>query len=39
MQKEKFSYDNTIVRNFAIATMVWGLVGMLVGVIIATQLF
>lgn len=39
MQKEKFSYDNTIVRNFAIATMVWGLVGMLVGVLIATQLF
>lgn len=39
MQKEKFSYDNTIVRNFAIATMVWGIVGMLVGVIIATQLF
>ncbi|MBI1307375.1 MAG: cytochrome-c oxidase, cbb3-type subunit I [Bacteroidetes bacterium] len=39
MQKEQFSYDNTIVRNFAIATMVWGIVGMLVGVIIATQLF
>jgi cytochrome c oxidase cbb3-type subunit I/II len=39
MQKEQFSYDNTIVRNFAIATMVWGLVGMLVGVLIATQLF
>lgn len=39
MQKEKFSYDNAIVRNFAIATMVWGIVGMLVGVIIATQLF
>ncbi|MCB0733830.1 MAG: cytochrome-c oxidase, cbb3-type subunit I [Flavobacteriales bacterium] len=39
MQKEQFSYDNTIVRNFAIATMIWGIVGMLVGVIIATQLF
>jgi cytochrome c oxidase cbb3-type subunit I/II len=39
MQKEKFSYDNTIVRNFAIATMVWGIVGMLVGVLAATQLF
>ncbi len=39
MQKEKFSYDNTIVRNFAVATMVWGIVGMLVGVIAATQLF
>jgi cytochrome c oxidase cbb3-type subunit I/II len=36
---EKFAYDNTIVRNFAIATIIWGVVGMLVGVIIATQLF
>lgn len=39
MQKEQFSYDNTIVRNFAIATIIWGVVGMLVGVIIASQLF
>jgi len=39
MQKETFNYDNKIVRNFAIATAVWGIVGMLVGVIIATQLF
>jgi cytochrome c oxidase cbb3-type subunit I/II len=37
-QVEKFSYDNTIVRNFAYATMLWGLVGMLVGLIIALQL-
>lgn len=36
---EQYSYDNRIVRNFAIATMVWALVGMLVGVIIAIQLF
>jgi len=36
---EKFSYDNEIVRKFTIATVVWGLVGMLVGLIIATQLF
>lgn len=36
---EQFSYDNKIVRNFAIATIIWGIVGMLVGVIIATQLF
>jgi cytochrome c oxidase cbb3-type subunit I/II len=35
---EQFSYDNKIVRNFAIATIIWGIVGMLVGVIIATQL-
>jgi cytochrome c oxidase cbb3-type subunit I/II len=38
MQVEKFSYDNKIVRNFAIATFVWGIVGMLVGVIVALQL-
>jgi cytochrome c oxidase cbb3-type subunit I/II len=35
MQVEKFSYDNRIVRNFAFATMIWGLVGMLVGVWVA----
>lgn len=39
MQIEKFSYDNKIVRDFAIATVIWGLVGMLVGLIIASQLF
>lgn len=37
-QVEKFHYDNAIVRNFAYATMLWGLVGMLVGLIIALQL-
>ncbi|MDX2002336.1 MAG: cytochrome-c oxidase, cbb3-type subunit I [Chitinophagales bacterium] len=36
---EKFSYDNAIVRNFAIAVMLWGAVGMLVGVIAAIQMF
>ncbi|MBR9861311.1 cytochrome-c oxidase, cbb3-type subunit I [bacterium] len=39
MQKENFSYDNRIVKNFAIATAVWGIVGMTVGVLIASQLF
>lgn len=39
MQLERFSYDNKIVKYFAIATLVWGIVGMLVGLIIATQLF
>ncbi|GMU96134.1 MULTISPECIES: cytochrome-c oxidase, cbb3-type subunit I [Ignavibacterium] len=39
MELEKFSYDNRIVRNFAFATMLWGVVGMLVGLLIATQLF
>ena len=38
MTIEKFNYDNRIVKNFAIATMVWGLVGMLVGFIAALQL-
>ncbi len=36
---ETFSYDNRIVRDFAIATIIWGIVGMLVGLIIAIQLF
>ncbi|MCF8239220.1 MAG: cytochrome-c oxidase, cbb3-type subunit I [Saprospiraceae bacterium] len=35
---EQFRYDNKVVRAFAIATMVWGIVGMLVGVTIAFQL-
>jgi cytochrome c oxidase cbb3-type subunit I/II len=39
MELEKFSYDNKIVKNFAFATLLWGVVGMLVGLIIATQLF
>jgi cytochrome c oxidase cbb3-type subunit I/II len=36
---EKFNYDNKIVRNFAIATVLWGIIGMLVGLLIALQLF
>ncbi|MCI4441212.1 cytochrome-c oxidase, cbb3-type subunit I [Tibeticola sp.] len=31
-------YNDTVVRQFAIMTVVWGVVGMLVGVIVATQL-
>jgi cytochrome c oxidase cbb3-type subunit I/II len=38
MEVEKFSYDNKIVRNFAYATVIWGVTGMLVGLIVATQL-
>lgn len=38
MGLEKFSYDNKIVRNFAIATVVWGIVGMLAGLLAALQL-
>ena len=33
------TYNDTIVRHFAVATLVWGIVGMLVGVIIAAQLY
>lgn len=39
MEVEKFSYDNKIVRAFMIATVVFGLVGMLVGLTAAIQLF
>jgi len=35
---ERFRYDDAIVRKFALATLLWGVVGMLVGVIIAAQL-
>jgi cytochrome c oxidase cbb3-type subunit I/II len=37
-QLDKFYYDNKIVKMFAYATILWGIVGMLVGVIIAFQL-
>lgn len=39
MQIEKFSYDNTTVRNFGIATIVWGITGMTIGLLAAIQLF
>ncbi|HMO31390.1 MAG TPA: cytochrome-c oxidase, cbb3-type subunit I [Lacibacter sp.] len=38
MQVERFQYDNRIVRDFALATIVWGVVGMLVGLWVALQL-
>ena len=38
METEKFSYDNKIVKLFAYATVIWGITGMLVGLIIALQL-
>jgi cytochrome c oxidase cbb3-type subunit I/II len=38
MTIEKFNYDNRIVRDFAIATIIWGIVGMLVGLWAALQL-
>ena len=39
MQVEKFSYDNQIVKQFIIATVIFAVVGMLVGLIIAIQLY
>jgi len=39
LRTEIVRYDDRIVRDFVIATLVWGVVGMLVGVIIACQLF
>ncbi|HOZ51455.1 MAG TPA: cbb3-type cytochrome c oxidase subunit I, partial [Chitinophagaceae bacterium] len=38
MQVEKFYYDNKIVKQFGYATLFWGIVGMLVGIVIAFQL-
>ncbi len=38
MDKSSF-YNDKVVRQFAVMTVIWGIVGMLVGVIIAAQLF
>src|SRR3954463_10947961 len=35
---DSFSYDDDIVRKFLTATFIWGLVGMLVGLVVALQL-
>jgi len=35
MEIEKFYYDNKIVKNFVIATILWGIVGMSIGLLIA----
>lgn len=39
MNVETFRYDNRIVRLFTVATVVWGIVGMLIGLMAAFQLF
>jgi len=36
---EQASYNDKVIRQFSIMTIVWGIVGMLVGVIIAAQLW
>ncbi|TCV13699.1 cytochrome c oxidase cbb3-type subunit I/II [Sphingobacterium alimentarium] len=38
MHLEQFSYDNKIVRNFGIATIIWGIIGMSIGLLVALQL-
>lgn len=38
MTIEKYSYDNRIVAMFAWATIIWAIVGMLVGLLVALQL-
>ncbi len=37
MEVEKFYYDNGIVKKFALATLIFGLVGMLVGLTVALE--
>ena len=36
---ETFQYDNTTVRNFLIATTIFGVIGMTVGLLVASNLF
>jgi cytochrome c oxidase cbb3-type subunit I/II len=38
MSLETFKYDDAIVRKFVIVTIIWGIVGTLVGLLAATQL-
>jgi cytochrome c oxidase cbb3-type subunit I/II len=38
VQNDKFYYDNKIVKWFAYATIIWGVVGMLAGILAAFQL-
>jgi len=35
MEKEQFYYDNKVVKKFVYATMLWGLIGMSVGLLLA----
>ncbi len=39
MKIDSFNYDNRIVRAFAIATVLWGIIGMSAGLLAAIQLF
>jgi cytochrome c oxidase cbb3-type subunit I/II len=39
LQLETFAYDNRLTRDFAIATIVWGVVAFLVGLIVAVIIY
>jgi cytochrome c oxidase cbb3-type subunit I/II len=39
MELEKFEYDNRIVKNFALASLFWGVIGMVVGLLAAFQMY
>jgi cytochrome c oxidase cbb3-type subunit 1 len=39
MHASSGTYNDKVVRQFALATVLWGIVGMLVGVVIAAQLY
>jgi cytochrome c oxidase cbb3-type subunit I/II len=39
LQVERFYYDNNIVKLFTYATIIWGVVGMLAGLLASIQLF
>lgn len=38
MALQQFEYDNKVVRNFAAATIIWGIVGFTIGLIVALKL-
>jgi len=38
-EAETFFYDNTVVRNFGIASVLWGIIALLVGLLAAVELF
>jgi cytochrome c oxidase cbb3-type subunit I/II len=38
MEIQQFNYDNKTVKYFIMATMIWGAVALLVGLLIALQL-
>ncbi|MFN3918197.1 MAG: cytochrome-c oxidase, cbb3-type subunit I [Flavobacteriales bacterium] len=38
MEAGKFNYDNSIVKKFVIATALWGVIGMIVGLVVSLQM-